>query len=265
MRVGVTENWRERSLSNTLSILFLLVLLLVGLQVGELDSGIRDSMYHIMKPGMNGVQEFRQIQRRGQFAWLLMNNGSHRLAESEALLAACQLQDDQSQLLMQENELLRQALGRKQTTQQKAVRLFGSDVHWFIDAGSDEGISAGQVVSWQGSLVGRVTEANQRYSRIQTLLDREWQIPVQVGTQSAKGLFQQTHGYPQVVLLPRDAALQINDIVQTAGNEDLEPGIPIGRVKRVEKESQGVTWQAEVEPYFNYQQNTWVYVTSESK
>jgi cell shape-determining protein MreC len=263
METLTTENWRERSTRSMVFIVFLTVILLVGLQVGGFDSLVRESMYQVMKPGLNSMQGFRQLEKRGKAAWLLVTKGSYRLGQAESLLSACLLRDDQSVLLQQENRLLREALGRKENRTNQVVRLFGSDTHWFIDAGSSETVNVGDVVLWQGSLVGRVTETNQRYSRVQTLLDREWKIPVEVGTQSAKALFQHTHGYPEVVLLPREAAIQVNDVITTAGNEELRAGIPIGRVKQFEKENQGVTWRADLELYFNYQQDSWVEVQKE--
>jgi len=258
-----TQNWRERSTSNMVFLLFLFVILLIGIQVGGFDRVIREGMYQVMSPALSAMQLFRQLEKRGQSAWQLVTTGSYRLGQAESLLSACQLREDRSVLLEQENRLLREALGRKENSKNQVVRLFGSDTHWFIDAGSRDAIIVGDTVLWQGSLVGRVTETNQRYSRVQTLLDREWKIPVKVGTQSAKALFQYTHGYPEVVLLPRDAAIQLNDIVQTAGNDELAPGIPIGRVTHLEKANQGVTWRADLEPYFNYQQDSWVEVQRE--
>lgn len=258
MDMLTTNNWRERSIGSSVFFIFLVVMLFLGLQIGGLDAPIRSGIYQVMTPAINGLQGFSQVEKRGKVAWLLVTAGTRRLAEAEAQLSACQLRSDQSLLLEQENRLLREALGKKEQLESQVVRLFGSDTHWFIDAGSREEVSNGDIVFWQGSLVGRVTEVNDRYSRVQTLLDREWKIPVKVGTQSAKALFQYSRGYPEIVLIPRDTVMQLNDVIQTAGNEELPPGIPLGRVKYFEKENQGVTWRADLDLYFPYQLDSWV-------
>jgi len=234
------SRWRQ------LLLFFLLILGLFGLQLGELDPTVRDVTAWLLTPSVQVVEQSQRFFRRLNTMSLLLREGSSRLALSEYALAQCQVDSDRQAILEHENALLREALGQKpEGTQTKTFQFYGSGEIWFINGGTDSGVEPGDVVTWEGSLVGEVSEAFARHSRVRTLMDQSWQIPVQVGTASAsKALLSQAHGYPEIILIPKTAPLQDEDMVSTAGDQDLPPGIPIGRVENIQEQADGATKKA---------------------
>lgn len=225
-------------------------LLLFGVQQGELDAPVREGMAQVLQPAMLWAQQGRQLNQRFRAVRTLWQMGSQRLLESEQALAQCQLSVDEQQLLEKENALLRAALGQSERPSQGTVfQFYGSGDVWFVNGGEKEGVTNGDIVMWDGSLVGVISEALPHHSQVRTLLDQSWQIPVQVGTASARALLSQSRGYPEVVLLPQNVPLQNEDSVSTSGDADLPPNVPIGRIESLSDTPDGATRQATVRFY----------------
>lgn len=230
--------------------LFFLTLGLFGLQLGELDSLIRDTTATVLRPATQTVISWERIQTRIQNMVLILQEGSRRLAKSEYEVAQLQVEADKMALLEKENILLRDALGQQPENDNTQIfQFYGSGEAWFINGGEQSGVEAGDIVTWKGSLVGVVSEAYGQHSRVRTLMDQSWQVPVQVGTASAKALLSQAHGFPEILLIPKNAPVQVEDVISTAGDETLPPSLPIGRIESLQDQPDGATRKATLRLY----------------
>lgn len=230
--------------------LFLLILLSFGWQLGELDGLVRDGAAWAFRPAVGVVQQIQAQAERVHTMSILLREGSRRLAQTEYALAHTKVESDRLALLERENALLRQALGQQPEGQASQVlQFYGRGEVWFVNGGTANGVSAGQVVTWEGSLVGVIEEPYRRHSRVRTLLDESWQIPVEVGTSSAKALLSRSRGYPEILFLPNQSPVQDGDTVSTAGDAQLPPHLPIGRVHNLTDHTDGATKTAQVELY----------------
>jgi cell shape-determining protein MreC len=228
--------------------LFFLIMGLFGLQLGELDGLFRDSLAIIGQPAISGVQQVQEINNRLLRMSLLLTQGSERLASAEHEIALCQVESDRLTLLEKENTLLREALGQQpRDNQPQTLQFYGSGENWFVNGGRNVQIETGNLVMWEGSLVGRVTDVYDYHSRVQTLLDQDWQIPVEVGTASAKALLTQVRGFSEVQLIPKNAPVENDSLVSSAGDEYLPPNLPIGRLANLQDQPDGATKQAELQ------------------
>lgn len=230
--------------------LFFLMMGLFGLQLGELDGLFRDTLAIIGKPAISGVRQVQQLNQRLTRMSLILTQGSQRLATAEYELSLCQLESDQLTLLTRENDLLREALGQQpRNDQAQTLQFYGSGDNWFVNGGQNVQVEIGSIVVWEGSLIGIVTEVYDYHSRVQTLLDQNWQIPVEVGTASAKALLTQVRGFPEVRLIPKNAPVNNDSLVSSAGDEQLPPNLPIGRLVNLQDQPDGATKQAELQLY----------------
>jgi rod shape-determining protein MreC len=113
-----------------------------------------------------------------------------------------------------------------------------------IDAGTDEGVSTGSAVVFQGLLVGRVVAAGRDYATVQTVFDNNFKMPVRVGSGGYDGLL--TGGsYPFVASIAKSSHIGVNDIIYSAA-----PGIPyalpIGEVQSTSTSADNLFEQATI-------------------
>lgn len=128
-----------------------------------------------------------------------------------------------------------------------------------IDRGTEDGVQADQAVLANGALVGRVLRAEPRHSQILLVTDLQSAVDVLDARSRARGTLV---GLRQELSLNRERWLtraeyvsaaeeiQPGDLLLTSGMDGVFPkGLPVGVVSRVEKDSSGLFWNAEVEPH----------------
>ena len=91
-----------------------------------------------------------------------------------------------------------------------------------IDAGVNEGVATGSVVTFQGIFVGQVISAFSDYSVVQTVFDTRTKIPVRIGNGGYDGLLQ-GGADPSIGSIAATAPIHAGDVVYSAG-----AGIPYG-------------------------------------
>jgi rod shape-determining protein MreC len=141
---------------------------------------------------------------------------------------------DENNNLATENESLKAQLAKLQTV---AAELPTSSANYIramvysryplnfknelmVNVGTNDGISIGSAVVFQGLLVGRVIAVEKNYATVQTVFDNNFKMPVRVGSGGYDGLL--TGGsYPFVSSIAKSAHVGANDIIYTAA-----PGIP---------------------------------------
>lgn len=252
------RNWQE----DITQFLFLLVAMVFSLFLnqGQLDGVVRDFFFRLQQPAWVVVQEVQQEVESLRQGAEIVRYGGKRLAELESQLSHVRVQEDRFAQLERENQLLRQELGRLQSTQTRVFRLYGNGRTWFIDGGTHHGVLIGQSVQREGALIGVVDEVFAHFSHVKTVLDTEWRVPVQVGTGSAspRGVYDQSRGVSQVEYVPLAQVVHAGDPVYTLGDAEVPPQLLLGWVESQEPAADEATWKLIVRPAFPLETLQWV-------
>jgi cell shape-determining protein MreC len=111
-----------------------------------------------------------------------------------------------------------------------------------VNAGTNEGVSVGSAVVFQGLLIGRVASVGSGYATVQTVFDNNFKMPVRVGSGGYDGLL--TGGsYPFVASIAKNEPVSINDIVYTAAS-GMPYALPIGDVQSTSTSADNLFEQA---------------------
>ena len=125
---------------------------------------------------------------------------------------------------------------------------------WFrsviINRGSSVGIDTGMPVVADAGVVGVVAGTSANAARVILLVDPQSRIDVYVQRTRARGT---VHGTADEVCafeyVVRDEDLEVGDLLLTSGLDRVYPkGLPVGRVKALERKPYGLFLEAEIEP-----------------
>ena len=224
------------------------VLVLIGLQIGELDQIFRDRVFWTLQPGYQLAQAINNWFVKTQSVWTIYKEGGSRLVYLEKQNLQLRQQIVNQEVLRQENEQLRQQLGLEPSGNYQVKHLYGFDQNWFINGGTNHNVLPGDIITADGILVGLVTESGGRASRLKTIVDQDWQIPVKIQPLGVWGLFSNAKGYSEVLYVSKTTELQVGQTVVTAGDEDLPPNIAIGTIGQLEVNNDGTTWRVIIDP-----------------
>jgi rod shape-determining protein MreC len=122
-----------------------------------------------------------------------------------------------------------------------------------IDKGSKSRIRRGFIVVNYSGLVGRVAEAYDSTSRIVLINDPLLGVSALVQRSRQEGFVSGTLGTSLIMrYLPRDADIQVGDVIVTSGLTDMYPkGLLIGKVIDVSEEFSGLSRCATIKPAAN--------------
>jgi len=171
--------------------------------------------------------------------------------------------------LQEENQSLRQAQGQYlqnglSTAEAKLARVVGYDPSLVyrsitINGGSDDGLRNDQVVVAGGGVVGRILKTGSRMSQVLLVTDLHSSVDVLDARTRARGTLvglrkqmalQREHWLTEAEYVSASEEIREGDLLLTSGQDGVFPkGLPIGIVAAVKKDSSGLFWQAEVEPY----------------
>lgn len=203
-----------------------------------LDALWRTGVFAFVQPSIAILQSTGKSANYILDGWNIVFKGGSHLARLEAERADQDSLRSALEIIEKENALLRAELGRSSRSEREVLaRFYGFRDHWFVDVGCKEGVQIGAPLFREGSLVGEVKEVYAQYASVRTLQDPSWRLPVQVGTASARGLFQVATGMPEVQEIPSAEPIQEGDLVRTLGGGLLPPGVLVGKVFRVVEES----------------------------
>src|SRR5262249_29712852 len=171
--------------------------------------------------------------------------------------------------LQEENQSLRQAQGQYRqnglsTAEAKLARVVGYDPSLVyrsitIDGGSDDGLHNDQVVVAGGGGVGGILRTGSRMSQVLLVTDLHSAVDVLDARTRARGTLvglrkqmalQRERWLTEAEYVSASEEIREGDLLLTSGQDGVFPkGLPIGIVAAVKKDSSGLFWQAEVEPY----------------
>lgn len=107
-----------------------------------------------------------------------------------------------------------------------------------INAGSGQGIKDSMsVIVGENILIGQIIEVYENYSRVRTIFDPLWQIPVRIGEKEIDGLLQGGPS-PKVALIEKNKSIQAEDFVYSA-SENFPYGLKIGEVGEIKESASG--------------------------
>lgn len=121
-----------------------------------------------------------------------------------------------------------------------------------IDVGSDDGITPDMTVMSGDGLVGRVVKVQKQTATVLLITDPTFSVGVRLVGSDVLGIAT-GNGGPQtkLELLDPQAQLNVGDIVVargSAGGRPFVPGVPVGRVVKVERTPGALTRKAVLEP-----------------
>lgn len=173
-------------------------------------------------------------------------------------------QNIELQLLVQENEELREALNfikeNNYTTMTANVigRDSASSGYFVIDKGSEDGVGENYaVISPDGMLVGKIIKTEAKVSLFMLPNDTNFQTAAIIlgkSKRNTSGLVRGEKGLGvNMEFIPQDEPVERGDIVATSGLElDMPKGLAIGRVTEVQKEVRDVFSRATITPPLAY-------------
>lgn len=104
-----------------------------------------------------------------------------------------------------------------------------------INVGQREGVRVGMPVTIEkATLLGKIKETFERYSLVETIFSREWQLPVRIGNDGVEALFN-GGSEPTISLIVKEDDVADGQIIYTASN-DMPYGLTIGRLSHFDSE-----------------------------
>ncbi len=166
-----------------------------------------------------------------------------------------------------ENQRLRALLGYKQVSTQfdlVAASVVGREAAtWsrviLINRGTIDGIADNMTVVTEMGLVGHVLEAGVNTSKVQLMLDARSSVGtiIQRPESRVAGIVEgdmNNPNSPRMINIPKDADVQVNDIVVTSGFGGIYPkGIVVGKIKDIHNDEGGLLKYGIVETSVNFE------------
>lgn len=139
-----------------------------------------------------------------------------------------------------------------------------------MDKGTKDGISANMVLTAEGGLVGKITEAGYTYSKGMSILDSRSSVSAMSVRTGDLGIVKGDYtlmndGLCKMEYINSDAEIMEGDEIITSHLSDVyPPGISIGVVKEVKTDSNGLTKYAIIEPHVDFKHLDTILIISEN-
>lgn len=271
-------NWlrEHKLLTGILSVFLILIIITVGSysnigsstalgrgvqQIISLVQGPVSNAGNGVKSGITGIFQFRKILRENEELKDQVANLNRQIVQNKLTKAELEELRNLSGILGYENV----AQNYKYVTAD-VVAMDGSN--WFniftINAGTDDGIMKDAVVINGDGLVGKVFETGSDWSKVISVIDESNSVSFKVfrdlqllGILSGDG-----KGGLKGYMVDPEAAVIEGDVLITSGMGMYPEGIPIGKVKKVEWNSDTLLKTVTIEPsaYFKNLQKVTVLV-----
>lgn len=168
--------------------------------------------------------------------------------------------------LADENTKLRAMLELSKNSSEhrlKAASVIATDVeNWTsivkLDKGLSDGIKKNDAVITEKGLVGYVSEVGRSWANVVTVVDTSASVSAMVDRIEEYCMVQgdislYADGFCAMKYLTTESAISVGDIVTTSGSGGIYPaGITIGKVNEIKPNSNGLSWDAVVEPVVDF-------------
>jgi rod shape-determining protein MreC len=249
--------------------LFLIILFIV-LNYFHLLNPVKGALYSITSPL---VKNFDFLGNKVYTFFKSIQEIKSLREERETLLSEkLKLQSENNQLkeIASENDILRKEL--ELAPREKYGLVFAQIISrdnsfnnqsFIIDKGENDNVKTGQaaIVS-SGIIVGKVTEVYPHNSKVVLLVNLQSEISAQTQGSQATGILK---GEPNATLvldlIPQSEQINPDNEVITSGLENnLPPGLTIGKVKSVHQSKSSIFQKASIEPAVFYQNLKFVHI-----
>lgn len=164
-----------------------------------------------------------------------------------------------------ENQKLRELLELKESYSTGwvtvAAEVSGREAdNWYekltLNKGSKDGIAEGMAVVDQNGLVGKIVNVTSNTSQVLLIIDSSGSLGGMMQKSSIQGVLQGIGGGKGLInmtKLPYNADIQLNDVVVTSGVGGVFPaGLLVGTVVKVNTSADGLSKEAIIEPYADF-------------
>ncbi|MDD4801808.1 MAG: rod shape-determining protein MreC [Syntrophomonas sp.] len=245
------------------TILITALLLLVVMELSSsnrqeitiLERFVRDSYTPLQK----GIDKLQALNDRINLIIAQKKNMEGQIAELKMQNNQLSMENQQLRENKSEVERLRGLLTYKQSQEHQydleAARIIArSPNNWYkiitIDKGSENGITGGMPVINPDGLVGRVVSVSTNSAQIWLITDREMAVgAILQETRETRGIVEGMgeNGALRMINIPYYSQVKVGEHVVTSGlSETYPPGIHIGSIQEVKKESNGLVLSATV-------------------
>ena len=124
-----------------------------------------------------------------------------------------------------------------------------------INKGMQDDVSANMILVSSGGVVGKVLESGETYSKAQSMLDSRSSIPAMSSRTKDLGIVKgdsslMEKGLCKMEYIDAQAQIVEGDEIVTSHLSEIYPeGLPIGKVKEIKMDSNGLTKYAIIQPY----------------
>ncbi len=146
---------------------------------------------------------------------------------------------------------------------QVLMRLFDDAGHFFwVDAGSDHGITNNMIAIYKNNIVGRVIHVDPLYSKIALVTDKRCKIAVSCVKTKTVGVYEGNNSFePTLEFVPHYEKLKIDDLLISTGQGLVYPqGFAVGSIKKLEV--QDVAYKVVIQPLVDLKKLECVYLVS---
>ncbi|MCF7794836.1 rod shape-determining protein MreC [Patescibacteria group bacterium] len=125
----------------------------------------------------------------------------------------------------------------------------------YLNKGSDDGLREGMaVINEEGILVGKILSLHDNSAQVCLSINEDCKFAARFSNQNeALGIVQGSLGLTiSMNLIPQEYNISVGDLVLSSGLEkDIPPGIIIGEVNSISKQSNDIWQEATIEPLYN--------------
>tara|TARA_B100000925_G_C22010112_1_gene475833 strand:+ start:5578 stop:6450 length:873 start_codon:yes stop_codon:yes gene_type:complete len=153
------------------------------------------------------------------------------------------------------NPILARVISRDASSDYRMIRL---------NKGIDDGVQIQSPVVTLNGLVGYIYRASDNFSDVLTILDSKAKIDGQIKRTNSLGIIEGTLGdFCSMKYLLRRDPIALDDVVVTSGLGNIFPqGIPIGHVRKIDKQSHGISQEVSIRPSVIFDKLTDVLILS---
>ncbi len=124
-----------------------------------------------------------------------------------------------------------------------------------INKGTSDGVSANMILIAPGGVVGKILESGSSYSKSQTILDSRSAVPAMSLRTGDLGVVKGDYslmndGLCKMEYIDGEAQIAVGDEIVTSHLSEVYPeGLSIGKVIKIETDTNGLTKYAVIEPF----------------
>jgi len=249
-------------------IAFLIILIFVFLISSFWTEQTRNIFYKISYPIQKklwdwGTKISSYFEFVGRFNTLKVENEKLKNENKELLILNAELEK-----IKKENEELKKLndSGLASEFKLKIAEIVGKSIdqdYLIINVGKIDGITAGQVaITGAKALIGKITDVYNNFSIVELASEKESQIDVKILNKDIFCILKgKGRGMEFLDLVPKDKKLKEDDTVITSSSGGIFPeGLLIGKVKKVKNLDIEEWQQAEIDPFFNFNEKGGVFV-----